>query len=235
MSILKYRTQITLYNSYFNKDKELTQKAILSIFQDVASHHAETIGLGFSDMFNKNLYWVLSRVKFDVYKMPSLYEEVIVETWPHEKGRVDFDRDISIYSLNNELLIKGTTKWCVIDTVTRTLQRTTNVNYIGEYCLDKNYEDRFNKINLPDKESKYIYTHNVNYSDIDPNDHMNNTNYALLVSNVINNKLTRHFEINYLNECLLGDEIKLCLISDETGEYTVGKVEEKVVFVTYTS
>ncbi len=234
MSILKYSTEMTLFNSYFNKDKELTQKAILSIFQDVASHHAESIGLGFKDMLDLNLYWVLSRVKYDIIKMPTLYQRVVVETWPHEKGRVDFDRDIKISSLDGETLIKGTTKWCVIDTKTRMLQRTSNVNYIGEYYLEKNYDDRFNKITLPETLANYTYTHIVRYFDLDPNDHMNNTNYALLIANVINNKNPHHFEINFLNECLLGDEIELEYIKEDSAEYVIGKVGERIVFVSKT-
>ena len=112
---MKHKTNITLYNSYFDLNDALTPKSILNIFQDVASVHAEEIGVGYSDMLAKNLYWVLSRVKFDIIKQPTPNQTVIVETWPLEKGRIDFDRDFLITSTDGEVLIKGTSKWCVID------------------------------------------------------------------------------------------------------------------------
>ena len=94
MNLMKYETRITLYNSYFDFNDRLTAKSILSIFQDVASIHAEEIGVGYESMLINNLYWVLSRIKFDVIKMPKINEVVVVETWPHIKGRIDFDREM---------------------------------------------------------------------------------------------------------------------------------------------
>ena len=92
--LMKYEDKIKLYSSYFDADEKLTPKSILGIFQDVAASHAETIGVGYETMLNKNLYWVLSRVKFDIIEMPKPNQIVNVVTWPHEKGRIDFDRDI---------------------------------------------------------------------------------------------------------------------------------------------
>ncbi len=235
MNLMKYKTQITLFNSYFDENDNLSAKSILNIFQDVAAHHAEDIGVGYKKMLGKNLYWILTRIKFDIVKMPQINETVVVETWPHEKGRIDFDRDFKISSLCGKTYIIGTSKWCVIDTVNRSLQRTDNVVYNGIVVQDKNYENKFNKINLPEKESFYKFTHNVMFSDLDHNKHMNNTNYANLAINAAQNKQFSHFEINFLNECLLGDEIIIYLLKDENGEYVVGKNKEKDAFISFLS
>lgn len=233
MSMMKYRTEITLYNSYFDRNNRIFPKAILSIFQDVASIHAEEIGVGYETMLEKKLYWVLSRVKYDIVKMPTINQKVIVETWPHIKGRVDFDRDIKISSEDGETLIIGTSKWCVIDIVKRMLQRTDNVNYVGEYCKDKNYEDKFNKLMLPDGELKKKFTYVVRLSDLDHNEHMNNTNYATLVLNSVNDKEFNHFEINYLYECKEDDEINVSTLKSDEECYVVGSVKDKIAFVAF--
>lgn len=234
MALMKYTTQITLYNSYFDMNDRLTAKSILNIFQDVAALHAEHIGVGFETMLKQNLYWVLSRIKFDILKMPKPDQTVIVETWPHEKGRIDFDRDMKISDENGETLVIATSKWCVIDTVSRSLQRTENVNYIGEICSDTNYQDRFGKIVLPSQALEEKFIHKVRFSDLDHNKHMNNTNYATLVSNTITNTAFSHFEINFLNECLLDDEIKIMHTSLDGAEYVAGFVGDKQTFVTFT-
>ena len=196
--MLKYKTTMTLYNSHFDLNNNLTAKAILGIFQDVAAIHGEEIGVGYETMLEKNLYWILSRVKFDIIRMPNINEEVIIETWPHQKGRIDFDRDMKISSTSGETLVIGTSKWCVINSNTRMLERTDNINYIGEIYPDVNYVDRFNKIILPTEEKKFSFTHKVQFSDLDHNQHMNNTNYANLVLNASENKIFNHFEINFM-------------------------------------
>lgn len=228
--IMKYETKITLFDSYFDANDNLSPKSILSIFQDVAARHADDIGVGFKTMVEKNLYWVLSRVKFDVLKMPKPTQTVIVQTWPHEKGRIDFDRDMKILSEDGETLVIATSKWCVIDTVERKLQRTENVNYIGEICPDKNYEERFDKIAVPADTQQVSFVHKVKFSDLDHNKHMNNTNYASLVLNAAENKTINHFEINFINECLLGDEIEVLTSKTEASEFVLGKVGDKIVF-----
>lgn len=233
MEYIKHKTNITLYNSYFDLNDNLTPKSILNIFQDIASVHAEDIGVGYKTMLDENLYWVLSRVKFDILKMPKPNQTVVAETWPHEKGRIDFDRDFLITTTEGEILIKGTSKWCVIDTTTRSLQRTDNINYIGVCSPDKNYQDRFGKIILPEMDTTTQFDHKVMFADLDHNQHMNNTNYATLVSNAISNKNISHFEINFVNECKLDDVITIQSISED-GEYIIGTVLDKTAFVAYT-
>lgn len=230
MSILKYSTEITLYDSYFDLNDNLSAKSILSIFQDIASVHAEEIGLGFKATFEKHLYWVLSRVKFDILKMPKINQTVIVETWPHEKGKIDFDRDMRILSKDGEVLVIGTSKWCVIDVTSRMLQRTDNIAYNGEICPDVNYCDRFGKIALPSEDLQQKFSYTVRFSDLDHNKHMNNTNYAALVSSVVENKTFTHFEINYLHECKQDDEIIISATITADGEFVIGTVADKTVF-----
>ncbi|MBE7075307.1 MAG: hypothetical protein E7376_04945 [Clostridiales bacterium] len=234
MALMKYSTKITLFSSYFDLNDRLTAKGVLSIFQDVASIHAEEIGVGYLTMLQKNLYWVLSRVKFDILKMPTPYSNVIVETWPQEKGKIDFDRDMRILSEDGEVLVIASSKWCVIDTIARRLQRTDGVNYLGEVIPDKNYEDKFAKIMLPDIQPVQKFTHIVRFSDLDHNKHMNNTNYANLVLSAIENKVYTHFEINFVNECVLNDQICVMHIKDNNKEYVKGVCEGQTAFLAYT-
>ena len=231
MNELKYSTTIQLYNSFFDCNNNLKLQSVLSIFQDVASVHGEQIGVGYLTMLNKNLFWVLSRVKFDIIKQPQIDETVVVETWPHEKGKIDFDRDFLIKNLSGEVLVKGTSKWCVINSVTRTLSRTDQVEYCdGEFCKIVNYEERFNKIpQFSTDQLKPKFNYCVSFSDLDHNKHMNNTYYANLVVNAIENKVVNHFEINFVSECLLNDEI-LVYYNNENEQLVCGTVNNKTVF-----
>ena len=59
---------------------------------------------------------------------------------------------------------------------------------------------------------------------------MNNTNYANLIFNTTNNKTFSHFEINFLNECLDGDEINILHTIENDKEYVIGSAENKIYF-----
>ena len=232
MSQMKYSAKIVLYNNFFDMNDQLSAKSILGFFQGVASIHAQFIGVDYQTMLDKNLYWVLSRVKFDILKKPTINQTVVVETWPHPKGKIDFDRDFLIKDENDEVLIKATSKWCIIDTVNRSLQRTDNVNYLGECCPDVVYPDRFGKIMLPEETLQKQFEHIVRHSDLDHNKHLNNTNYADLVLSATSCQDFSHFEINFVSECLLGDTIEVFVAQQNQQKYVVGKVEDKTVFCT---
>lgn len=230
MEYMKYTTKVRLYNSYFDANDQISPKAILNIFQDVAAFHAETIGVGYKTMLQKNLIWVISRIKYDILKTPELNEEVIVETWPHEKGRVDFDRDIKITSTSGETLIIGTTKWCVVNLQTRRLERSDNINYSGSIYPHKNYNSEFNRLKINPKDFETQYSHIVRFSDTDHNKHLNNTNYATFISNAIQTKIIKHFEINFLNEAMLDDEISISTYKTNNEEYVIGSIDNKLIF-----
>lgn len=233
---MKFQTEITLYNSNFDANDNLTFKSILNIFQDVASLHGELLGVGYQAMLEKNLYWVLSRIKIDIIKMPKPNDVVIVQTWPHEKGRVDFDRDLKILSKSGEVLIIGTSKWCVIDVQKRMLQRTDNVNYVGQtqkICQDKNYQEKFGKIVVPDGEKQKKFLHQVRFSDLDHNKHMNNTHYATLAQNALEGKMFSHFEINFNAECVLGEQILVEAVEMPNQAFVLGSVNGKNAFIVY--
>lgn len=229
MNTMKLTCEMTLYTSYFDYNDNLTPNAILSIFQDVATIHGEQIGVGYKKMLNKCLFWVLSRIKYDVITKPSANQKVKVITWPHEKGKIDFDRDYLICDENDNVLIKGTSKWCVINAVTRALAKSDDVEYNGEFCLDVNYEERFNKSPVLDVNGLTpSLKHQVTFSDLDHNKHMNNTKYANLVLDVINNKDVKHFQINYINECKLNEQIWVYYSQSEN--LICGYVNEKLIF-----
>ena len=57
----------------------------------------------FEELINKNMIWVLLRVKYRVIKNIPLYSKVKVTTYPKKKGLVDFDRETQIEDLNGQL------------------------------------------------------------------------------------------------------------------------------------
>lgn len=230
MDYSKYITKVKLFNSYFDCNDKLKPTSIFNLFQDVACVNGEQLGVGFTEMLNKNLYWVLSRVKYDIIIAPKVDEEVFVETWPCEKGRIDFDRDFLIKNLNGEVLIMGTSKWCVISTITRSLERTDNVIYNSPCLTIRNYTEKFVKTESLPLGDNPDFVHTVTFSEIDHNKHLNNVNYATYVTNTLTDYYFNHLQINFISECKLGDEIKVFKKQTDEGYLISGYVNDVLKF-----
>ena len=114
----------------------------------------------------------------------------------------------------------------------RKLIRNLSVMLLISFLLFNFVKSKFfiktSNVNLIEK-----YSHIVRFSDLDHNHHMNNTNYAPLIANALENKNFTHFEINYLNECIENYEIKIMHTKNSDGEYIIGKVDDKTVFSSF--
>lgn len=229
---LSYSEIFKLSPSQFDYKDNLLPSAILGLFQDIASVHGELIGVGFETMVKKGMYWVTIRTKYDVLSQTKPYQQVIVETWPHIKGRVDFDRDYLVKDLSGNTLIKGTSKWCVISTTTRKLVLPTAVEYPKdlEYETKVNYEDRFTKTEAVQPKEKPDFKHIVLLSEIDHNKHLNNVHYAEYVFNSLTGADLTHMQINYIAECKLGEEIYIYTNTTEEGHFVSGYVNNELKF-----
>ena len=128
-----FEKEFELRISDFDCFDKIKPSVILDFFQDVAGEHADILSVGFNDLIKKDLIWVLVRTKYEVIKEPTLYSKIKVRTWPHPKGRIDFDRDYLILDENNNVLIKGTSKWVIVNYKTRRLSLTKDIDFNIEF------------------------------------------------------------------------------------------------------
>ncbi len=230
---LVFEKSVKLRTSDFDTFDNITPYAVLDLFQDIAGEHATKIGLGYHEMVEKKLIWVLVRTKFEIIKSPKMYEEVKLVTWPEVKGRVDMDRDYLILGENDEVLVKGKSKWVVVDLNTRHIVRTKEVIYPeGEYVEEKTFEDlpKVEDFGISDLPS---YTAKTAFSDLDHNGHVNNASYANFIVDALNlskNEEIKVFEINYENETRQNEEIIIYYSRCDRTILIKGTQKERLIF-----
>lgn len=203
-----FRLRVSDYDCF---DK-LMPHAVLDLFQDVAGKHADLIGVGFNDLIKNNLIWVLVRTKYIVLKNPPLYAKVKATTWPKPKGRIDFDREYIIEDEKGDLLIKGISKWVVVNAKTRRISLTKDVNYSCDISHDANFNGNFEKLEDFFIDGCQENEATTTFSDLDHNGHVNNINYARFIINSINLSKAdeiQSFEINYIKELPANTKIKI--------------------------
>ena len=206
-----YSRNYNLRTSDFSRYDELQPHAVLDLFQDVAGLHADILDIGFDKLINRDLIWVLVRTKFVVLKNPKMHDQCKTITWPKQKGKVDFDREYLIVDQKNEVLVKGISKWVIVNYKTRRISLTRDIDYNCIIHEESNFNEPFNKIDDFDIENLPYLEQVADYVSSDHNGHLNNINYARYVVNIMQLKKDEHidtFEINYVKEVKEGEIIK---------------------------
>ena len=208
-----FEKEFSITDNMCSKNQFLKPSGILDILQSVAGEHANNLGIGYDDIIEKNLAFVIARVKFDVLKPVKRYSKIKVVTWPCAVGRIEMKRDYEIYDLDtNELLVKASSIWILIDITNRRICRSSSVDYPTNIYPKENYNE-FDKLKFDEEICTNPYEYVVRHADLDLNDHMNNTKYT---DTIIFDKVCSFCQIDYLHEAKLNDvlTIKTALIDE---------------------
>ncbi len=190
-----------------------TLGAMCRFMQEVATAHAETIGVGFDALTAKGMAWVLARQRIEIDRMPGMGETVTARTWPSGKDRLFFYREFSFAAADGSPLLRATTSWFVIAVETR--ERQPADAFIDE--LFPMGEPQFAKRTARLKAQSggdAGPTFPVRYGDLDVNDHVNNVRYLEWLLDGLPLEFhrasrLRSIEVNYLAETLPGDTVRI--------------------------
>lgn len=184
--------------------------AVLNLVQDVGWQHA--VNLGF-DLSGQGLLWVFTRQKLVMQRWPSWNEVVELRTWMRPPNDTPFMfRDYEIW-LGREKLGECTSSFTLIDEKTRKVGKPDWSSYQGVWCQEGILDLQPGKI-LPQDSCEDLATFQVRNSDLDLNNHVNNTRYAQWILDAVPLPLLKtaqlhEYEINFLAETKKGDEITL--------------------------
>ena len=220
-----FSQEISFSDSDFYNDR-LIPFAVLKKFQDIATSHAEKLGIGFDAMSQKNILWITMRLKFKVLGKIVPNTTLTIYTYPQQKNVLEFDRDFVIVDkISGKKLIIGTSKWCLIDKTTRRLSKMSNIDYPFEFNNKPVFEGKFLKTESFEPTDKPVLIYQVEEGDIDSNGHMNNTIYSKLIMNALSNSFNQIdiFQINFLGEALLGDTIEVFTKTENGNILALGK------------
>lgn len=206
-----FEKEYELRTSDFTCNNKLQPASILDLFQSVAGEHANELGCGFNNMIAENMLWVVIRTKFKILNDAVLFDKVKVKTWPLPPSRVSFQREYLIENNNGEPLVKGTSEWVVMHSAERKLMVAKDIYPLTEFHTEKTFEERTQKLRDFEADDT-CYTLCPGFSQLDMNNHVNNTkyaNYVLDACNLKNDELIDEFQIDFKHEMHAGAELKV--------------------------
>lgn len=193
-----------------------------SLFQDIASTHAESLGLGYHDLLKRDLYWLTVKTKIIIGRRPSLSDTVTVRTWPEAPGKLRCNRSYEL-DCGGETVITGRTEWAIINFRDNSLFRVSDF-YPADLVLQKNpvFQEPFARIPEVFGEFEPYYEYTVSSTDIDVGAHMNNVAYIRAIAGSFSceewDELPkRNIELQYRSPCFEGDRLVFSKHSSENG------------------
>jgi acyl-ACP thioesterase len=192
-------------------DGKLSLTGLSLILQRAAVEHAEHLGFGYSEISKDNVSWVLFRLNIEIRRLPKWKENIRVTTWPKSISGLSAFREFILHSEDGEVLCTALSEWLVIDLTTRRPQRMERFNK-PEYLSTEKTAFTYP---LPKLNTKcgFIPLFNVTtrHSDIDLNGHTNARKYFDWLDDAVyqihQEKELSFVQMNYFNECRLGEEI----------------------------
>lgn len=210
----QFERKYYLRTSDFDCRWQLQPACILDLFQDVAGAHAAVLGIGGAAMMEKQLMWVLTKVKFQVLGQANMFQQVTVRTWPLAPSRIGFQREYQILSDEGEVLVKGSSQWVLMHSEKRCFMPVKDVYPMElDFRTEQMFDGKLARIRDQKTEGEPC-TLCPGFSELDINGHVNNTKYANFVLDAWQPKadeVIESFQLDYHREVQGGTELALYL------------------------
>ena len=163
------------------------------IFLDLATEHAESLGIGTKLIREKHIFWVTGRTRAHFYRKPSMTELVQAETF---MGPGRGPRAARYYRLftEGEILVEGKTDFVATNLATGQLERISDF-YPTQDEITENLKNEILPLSDPAprispdfSEASVIGSYTVRSTDIDLGGHMNNVAYLWAIAGLFSSK-----------------------------------------------
>ncbi len=195
---------------------------LLNWMQDVAGMHARKLGVSVVDLRKMGLTWVISRIHLLVERYPRAGNSVLVRTWPASREGMFSCREFVLTDDQGNPVGRATTSWAVVNIATR---RPVRLNgHLPDYPLlpERALEDDFASLPHFPADGARELDFRVLRSDLDTNQHVNNTVYAGWALEAVPDEVAAGYlselEIAFRAEALYGDSIVSRCAVVEAGE-----------------
>lgn len=178
---------------------KLSPQALFNVMQEAAVNHVAKIGVGWDNLHPNGEFWALSKMDIEFIRRPQWKDTVTINTWGKKHDFLVQPRDFLIESTSGETLIKATSNWVIL-------------NQDGKPQLLENYDNKlhnqldFEVVPHPATRIKPLngavlsdIYHPVVYTDLDMNQHANNSAYVVWIMNHFGFEFHQTHEIESLS------------------------------------
>jgi len=195
--------------------RRLPPATLVSDIIDLATIHADSLGVGYKTLEPLGIMWVLGRLSIIADRWPVMFDRYSLTTWVESVNRLMSERDFEI-RVNDEVAGYARTVWSAIDSSTRRAAQLTPVlKGLGDVAtperpcpIDK--APRLGSPANPDSIRPYTFL----LSDLDMNRHVTTTRYVSLIIDTIplglyDRSSLRRLDIAFHREARYADTVEI--------------------------
>ena len=198
----------------------LKPSMLLYFCQEVAGQHCLLLGTDYDSLAEKNLIWAIIRQKVQITRLPRSGETIRIETWPMPTTRTCYPRSTVAYDAEGKELFRSIGMWVLMDMNNRSMILPGKSGITVQGLLTGT--ELSNPGSLAPKQLDNVFSRRVCFTDLDRNNHMNNTKYLEWMSDLLpsafhKDREPREFTVCYHAEAREGDLLHLSWQVDDQG------------------
>ena len=219
----KYQEKLSIKSYQTNQYGKASIASIFNILIEAAWAHAQVMDWGYDSLKSNNLFWVLSRMYFQVEKYPEWQDQITLSTWSAGTDGMYAYREYIVENEHGEVLLRASSAWLILDMETRKIFRLSDYRATFPKRIDDNACRNPKRIK-PDIHPEKLNFFPVLFSELDINQHFNSVKYVERVLDdfgidFLNNHEPSELEVNYLKEGQAGDLIAVTRTKLSEDEY----------------
>jgi len=205
----KYQEQLTIKSYQTNQYGKASIASLFNILIEAAWAHAQVMDWGYDSLKSNNLFWVLSRMYFQVEKYPEWQDEITLSTWSAGTDGMYAYREYILEDQHGEVILRASSAWLILDMETRKIFRLSEFKATFPKLIDSKACRNPKRIK-PDIHPETLNFYQVLFSELDINKHFNSVKYVERVLDdfgidFLNEYEPTELEVNYLKEGQAGD------------------------------
>lgn len=210
--IKEYTHRYFLTAAPCNPQKELALPALVQQIIEVATEHADILGVGYTRLSKDHNLWVLSRIVIEMDHYPHMHEHYSLTTWIEGYNRHFSERNFEIRGEDDKVIGYARTIWVAINIDTRRPADLSGIASLAVTASDRPCPiDRIQKLR-PVAEPQIVNEYVFRVCDIDFNRHVNSTRYIELIIDqldlaTLDSYFISRFEIIFQNEAHFNDHV----------------------------
>ncbi len=229
----EFRQKFFLSAGETNAEREMSLPLLTSKIIDIATAHANSLGIGNPAMEARGCGWVLSRIAIEMERYPQVNENYSITTWVEVWNRQFSVRNFMVSDASGNPLGYATSVWMVLNTGTRENAGLSHLSLApsmitGRQCpiarpgkhrtiLPATYEGEPPRGAIRATAPALDYT--FRYSDLDFYRHVNTVRYVSMLLNQytlaeMDETQVGRLEMSFLRESRYGESVRL-LRSDD--------------------
>lgn len=188
--------------------------AMVNLLIQSAINSAESLGFGFGELKEQQLFWVMSRLIIEIYNPLIWNQETDVETWPKSLEGFMYTRDYIVRDQTQNIVARATSGWLAIDTKNKKPKIIEGIKAEMFVHLKDKHGINESPEKLPATHQGDSFTTNSGYFDIDVNRHVTSTRYIDWMMDTFavefhQKHYPKRISINFMKETMPGDSINI--------------------------